>query len=128
MKKKDEYKVVESNYFLNDKEENDVEKTVFTGNLEECKEWISHKFDSYDLLEEFKEKGIDVREFILNYLYDPEEHGIFVGGGLIRGSRESFGMDQLEEFFMNNHPGRYDYLLGIDNKPVLFQYGYTEND
>lgn len=125
MKKSNEYKVIEENYYS----ENVNDKTVFTGTLDDCKDWMSHKYDADELLDELSERGVNIKEFILNCLYDPEENGILTGNGeIMKGSRESFHEEFLKECFLNNHLGKYDYLLGLQNKPVLLKYGLTENE
>lgn len=120
-----EYKVIEENYYS----ENVNDKTVFVGTLDDCKDRMSHKYDSNELLNQLKEEGVDIKEFMLDCLYDPEENGILLGNGeMMKGNRESFHEEFLEECFLSNHLGKYDYLLGLQNKPVLLKYSLTEND
>ena len=100
-----------------------IDKVVKKGDLEECKNWIRTTcYDSIGLLEQLEEDGVDLKEFIINSIYDEEVPE------LKKKRLKLKGLDELKERFYDSYHGYYQVITNDSKVPVIFQYGITEDE
>lgn len=111
------YKVIESC------DVNDIEKISFTGDLEECKNWLFEQcLDSWRLIEILEFEKVDIKKFIIAKLAGEGEDE----DGHLKKRLEKCDIEELKERFQDSYHGNYKYILTEDKTPVIFSYGITE--